>query len=182
MEVILGLGSNCPYKGKGSVELLSIAVKLLSDFVSDIRISSVYETKPMYVLSQDNFFNAVLRGNVSEKLSPLALLEKIHQVEASLGRDRSKEIRFGPRTIDIDIEKLGNLQMDTEILTIPHPRIKERAFVLIPLLEILSESADEKIREKCRVWLSELPDEGVVKSPEQMQLLFSNWKEADCSL
>ena len=61
MEVILGLGSNCPYKGKGSVELLSIAVKLLSDFVSDIRISSVYETKPMYVLSQDNFFNAVLR-------------------------------------------------------------------------------------------------------------------------
>ena len=174
MEVILGLGSNTSFEGKSSVELLKLAVLALQDYLSDIRVSSVYETKPMYVLSQDNFFNAVLRGELKNDLSPEDFLNIIHKIEASLGRDRSKEIRFGPRSIDIDIEKFGDIQMDSPFLTLPHPRIKERAFVLIPLLEILSDSADKKIREEYLSMLSKLPDQGVVKSSEEVQLLFRN--------
>ncbi len=174
MEVILGLGSNCPFEGKSSVELLKLAVQSLSEVLSNIRVSSVYETKPMYVLSQDNFFNAVLRGQIQDDISPEAFLNTIHQIEASLGRDRSKEIRFGPRSMDIDIEKFGDIHMDSPNLTLPHPRIKERAFVLIPLLEILSDSADKKIREEYLSFLSKLPDQGVVKSSEEVQLLFRN--------
>lgn len=176
MEVILGLGSNRTYKGMSPVELLAFAVRSLSRFVSDIKVSSVYETRPMYVCDQENFFNIALKGSVPESMSPEALLEAIHEIEAEGGRDRSKEVRFGPRSLDIDIEEFSDVVMNTEDLILPHPRIKERAFVLIPLLEIFSESADVEKRERYASWLNALPnqgnDEGVVKSPQKVQETF----------
>ncbi len=96
----------------------------------------------MYVENQDDFYNMVVSGYVSEEVDSHQLLEKIHFIESSLGRDRSKEIRNGPRSIDIDIEFFGDQKIQTENLVVPHPRIAERAFVLIPMLEILKESAD----------------------------------------
>ena len=104
----------------------------------------------MYVTDQDDFLNMAVAGFVDEKVvTPSSLLDKIHAIEAELGRNRAAEIRNGPRSIDIDIELWGNEKISFEDaknpmrnLEIPHPRLKERAFVLIPMLEISGEFAD----------------------------------------
>lgn len=140
--VVLGLGSNKSYNGFSSIELLAKAVMELKKIMQNVKCSSVYCTKPMYVEDQDVFYNMVIVGSLKDKLEPHELLQKIHLIEASLGRDRTKEVRFGPRSIDIDIEFFDNIEMRTPDLEIPHPRVAERAFVLQPLLEILSQNAD----------------------------------------
>ena len=130
-KVFLSLGSNIGDR----IGFLKKALSLLSAHADiDIRnVSSVYETDPVGYTEQDCFLNLVCR--IDTDLSPLALLHYIHQVENILGRERT--IRFGPRTIDIDILTYDDLVMDDGELTIPHPRMKERAFVQIPLREIL---------------------------------------------
>lgn len=128
MQVYLGLGSNL---GKRQTNL-AMALKLLSESVKIEQVSSLYETEPMGYTEQPLFLNAVCRAQT--ELGPLQLLSLIKGIEASLGRAPS--FPNGPRTIDIDIILYGNLVMETPELTIPHPRFKERAFVLIPLLEI----------------------------------------------
>lgn len=140
--VVLGLGSNIGFNGFTCVELLQKAVMQLKQIVNNLICSSVYRTKPMYVENQNDFYNMVVFGSVSNNLGPFSLLEHIHLIEATLGRKRSKELRFGPRSIDIDIEFFGDKEINTSDLQIPHPRLQERAFVLQPLLEILPEIAD----------------------------------------
>ena len=78
----------------------------------------------------------VLNAEGKTALSPFALLKRIHQIENILGRIRTDDIPMGPRTIDIDILLYGNEVINTPELQLPHPRIKEREFVLIPLLEL----------------------------------------------
>ena len=141
-SVVLGLGSNRCFDGLTPMELLIKAVIQLKQELSDIVVSSVYCTKPMYVEDQEYFYNMVLIGTIKDNYSPYKLLQRIHEIEASLGRDRSKELRFGPRSIDTDIEFFGDFEIKSEDLQIPHPRLHERAFVLQPLLEILPETAD----------------------------------------
>ena len=87
-------------------------------------------------------------GFVPDETTPENLLKTTQKIEAEFGRDRSKEIRFGPRPLDIDIELFGNDKTDTPNLQIPHPRVKERAFVLVPAIEILDESSDKTIRDE----------------------------------
>lgn len=145
--VILGLGSNKSWNGMNSIQLLKKAYNELSFLISKISCSSVYRTKPMYVENQDDFYNMVVSGFVEDSFVPEELLQKIHIIESSLGRDRSKEIRNGPRSIDIDIEVFGNISVQTKDLQIPHPRIFERNFVLCPMLEIFDKSADFIIKE-----------------------------------
>lgn len=135
--VALGLGSNKKFSGLRPEEILGGAVFELSKILRGVEISSVYRTKAMYVLDQDDFYNMAMAGFLDEGISARDLLEKIHEIEASFGRDREKEIRFGPRPLDIDIEFFGNQKISEPDLQIPHPRLKERAFVLIPLLEVL---------------------------------------------
>ena len=94
----------------------------------------------MYVENQDDFYNMVVSGSFDG--TPRELLDKIHAVEKSLGRDRSLEFRNGPRSLDVDIELFGNLVVHETDLIIPHERFFERAFVLVPLLDILRENAD----------------------------------------
>ncbi len=98
------------------------------------RLSSLYESEPMYVTDQPLFLNAV--GVISSSLGPRELLAEIHTVEAGLGRDRIREKRMGPRTVDLDILLCDSLVLDEPDLTIPHPRMTERGFVLVPLLEL----------------------------------------------
>lgn len=173
ISVLLGLGSNCKYYGKKPVELLASACNRLFMLLSSPVFSSIYESKAMYVENQDNFYNMVVKGFVDDSMNPFELLNKIHEIEAELGRDRSKEIRFGPRSIDVDIEEFGNLLINHEPdLILPHPRIHERAFVLIPALEILKESADEKLRERFEKYLTNLPDQGVEKCSDEIQNQF----------
>ncbi|WP_438448985.1 2-amino-4-hydroxy-6-hydroxymethyldihydropteridine diphosphokinase [Gorillibacterium sp. sgz5001074] len=126
----LGLGSNLGDRG----QWLADAVRLLGQ-EPGIRVeacSAVYETDPVGYVEQPAFLNMAVR--IATLLPPLDLLAVMLRIELELGRKR--EIRWGPRTIDIDMLLYGNLEMDTPELTVPHPRMLERAFVLIPLRDI----------------------------------------------
>lgn len=101
-----------------------------------MKISSLYETAPEGLEDQPPFVNAV--AQVATTLSPDDVLARLHAIEAQHGRLRNSdnEVRNGPRTLDLDILIFDELQLSARGLTIPHPRMHERAFVLVPLVEI----------------------------------------------
>jgi 2-amino-4-hydroxy-6-hydroxymethyldihydropteridine diphosphokinase len=99
-----------------------------------VNVSSIYETDPVGYTEQSPFLNMVV--SVETTLNPHDLLEECLHIELILGRKR--EIKWGPRTVDLDILLYNQENMETDKLIIPHPRMHERAFVLIPLLEIAS--------------------------------------------
>ncbi len=136
-----------------------MACDALSHVLTGLTASSVYVTKPMYVTEQPDFYNMAVFGYYDG--TPESLLEKTQAIEAEYGRDRSKEIRNGPRSLDIDIELFGNEQIKTDTLLIPHPRIYERAFVLVPMLQILPDSADIPSRGLYEKALKSLGTQGV---------------------
>ena len=126
----LGLGSNLGER----LDHLQHAVDLLD---ADARtrvdaVSSVYETDPVGGPEQGPYLNIALR--VTTGRSPRGLLALCNRVEAALGRVR--EVRWGPRTIDVDVLLYGDRHVSTRRLRIPHPRMTERAFVLVPLMEV----------------------------------------------
>jgi 2-amino-4-hydroxy-6-hydroxymethyldihydropteridine diphosphokinase len=126
----LGLGGNI-----GNVkENIEEALRLLQSNgnLKVLKISSCYQTAPVGYVEQDWFLN--IAAEIQTELPPYELLEHINNVEQQLKRERL--IRWGPRTIDIDILLYDNFESNTDRLTIPHPRMTERAFVIIPLLEI----------------------------------------------
>lgn len=96
--------------------------------------SSDYTTPPWGDAQQDRFINACIE--IDSDLDPHALLFTLHRIEAMFGRDRKNERRWGPRTLDLDIVAYNDVQLEKPELTLPHPRLFERAFVLVPLAEI----------------------------------------------
>lgn len=131
-EALIGLGGNV-----GDVRgTLDRAVESFCDgeAVRLVARSADYETPPWGVIDQPAFVNLCLR--VATELSPHALLKRALAVEAGLGRDRSAGTRWGPRPVDIDILAYDDVALDAPDLTLPHPRMKDRAFVLVPLAEI----------------------------------------------
>lgn len=101
------------------------------------RLSNVYETDPVGYTDQPRFLN--MAAALTTERQPLDLLREMLEVERELGRVR--DIRFGPRTIDLDLLLMDGAELATKELTLPHPRMMERAFVLVPLLEVLDEHA-----------------------------------------
>jgi 2-amino-4-hydroxy-6-hydroxymethyldihydropteridine diphosphokinase len=136
-EVLLGLGGNT-----GNVrETLDRAVAMVCDG-SEVRLiarSSDYLTPPWGVEDQPPFVNSCLL--VETTLPPRTLLARVKTVERVLGRERASERRWGPRPIDIDILACGDIVLEAPDLTLPHPHLFERAFVLVPLAEIVPERA-----------------------------------------
>ena len=128
VEVYLALGANLGDR----MGNLTSAVERLSGKVTIRKLSSVYETEPSYLKEQPMFLNAVLSGMTG--LDPFGLLCFVKGIESDMGRQTS--FRNAPRTIDIDILFYGDRIIGTPELIIPHPRIAERAFVLVPLAEI----------------------------------------------
>jgi 2-amino-4-hydroxy-6-hydroxymethyldihydropteridine diphosphokinase len=126
--IYLALGANLGDRGAS----LRNAVERLRDAVAVERMSSVYETEPAYLLDQPRFMNMVLRGHTA--LDPHALLAFLKRIERDMGRTAGP--RYGPRAIDLDILLYDSLALTTADLTIPHPRMAERPFVLAPLAEI----------------------------------------------
>jgi len=115
--------------------------------------SSIYETAPVGYLEQADFLNMVIE--VETSLSPIELLDFCQSIENELGRERN--IRFGPRTIDLDILTYNEENIKVERLTIPHPRMHERAFVLVPFFEIASELYIAGINKRVSTLIKELP-------------------------
>jgi len=128
IEVYLGFGSNI---GDRSANI-SEALALLSRKVQMGKVSAVYDTEPMGNTDQPHFLNMVCQAYT--RIEPAALLALAKGIETKMGRVSGK--RNAPRPIDIDILLYGDQVMETPQLVIPHPRIEERAFVLVPLAEI----------------------------------------------
>ncbi len=140
----LALGGNVG----DSRAILDRAVALLCDGEA-VRLtarSADYRTPPWGVTEQAPFVNLCIA--VDTILTPQALLARAQNVERTLGRDRAKEQRWGPRTADIDIIAYDDLSLSDGALTLPHPRLFERAFVLVPLAEIAPDLAVGGVRIK----------------------------------
>lgn len=127
----LGLGSNI---GDRRAHLLDAAGRLPAHGVSVLRSSSVYDTEPVgLVLDQPEFLNACLE--IETALGPAELLEACKTVEREVGREPGG-VRHGPRVVDVDVLLLGDLEYESERLTLPHAEVTSRRFVLVPLLEL----------------------------------------------
>ncbi|WP_142830710.1 2-amino-4-hydroxy-6-hydroxymethyldihydropteridine diphosphokinase [Planococcus soli] len=126
----LSLGSNMGDR----FEMLRQAVSQLADHpsITVTRISSLYETDPVGFTDQEPFLNMVVQ--LETELDAFGLLDVCQEVEQNLNRERL--IRWGPRTIDLDILLYNREVWETERLIVPHPRMYERAFVVVPLLEV----------------------------------------------
>jgi 2-amino-4-hydroxy-6-hydroxymethyldihydropteridine diphosphokinase len=111
---------------------LQTAISALPPMVQQIAVSPVYETAPWGYTEQPAFLNQVIQAETD--LAPLNLLEYLKSLETALGRKPT--FRYGPRVIDLDILFYDNLIMSTPELTIPHPNMHERAFVLLPLADL----------------------------------------------
>ena len=154
--VYLGLGSNI-----GDREaMLQAAVRALESPRLHIRrLSPIYETEPMDVPGQHWFLNLVAEAGTD--LFPLQLLHHTGKVEALLGRRRLAP--KGPRTIDIDIVLYGNAVVTTAALEIPHPRFRDRRFVLAPLADLAPDLRDPVTRKTVKQLLGELHGQAVRK-------------------
>jgi 2-amino-4-hydroxy-6-hydroxymethyldihydropteridine diphosphokinase len=137
--VLLGLGSNVGDR----LETLAAAVHAIDDLdgVAVQEVSAVYETPPWpppddpRSVTQEPYYNLAVKAVTS--LDPHALLGETQLLEQAFGRDRTREVRWGPRTLDIDLLLFGDRELATDDLVVPHPRLAERAFVLVPLYELL---------------------------------------------
>ncbi len=145
---------------------LRSAVHLLSRRMAVLRVSSVYETEPSGFKEQPLFLNAVVCA--SAELGPFELLSLAKQVEGELGRKHS--FRNAPRPIDIDILLYGDMVIGTEALTVPHPRMAERAFVLVPLAELAGRLVDPVTRKRVDDLAAEVAGGGDVCRMEGLSL------------
>ena len=128
-KVTLSLGSNM---GDRYAHLIHGMLYLFSHGLTFLRCSGVYETDPVGFTQQPSFFNTVVQAETA--LTPMAVLDVCQNAEKE--RQRERTVRWGPRTLDIDILLYDELHLDLPELTIPHPRMSERAFVLGPLEEM----------------------------------------------
>jgi 2-amino-4-hydroxy-6-hydroxymethyldihydropteridine diphosphokinase len=131
-DVLLSLGSNIGDRAANIAE----AVRRLNDEtgVSVKALSPLYRTAPVGPVAQDDFINGAVR--IETTLDAEDLMRRCLSIEAAMGRDRVNGLRWGPRIIDIDMILYDNLTIATDVLTLPHPRFRERAFVLVPLADI----------------------------------------------
>jgi 2-amino-4-hydroxy-6-hydroxymethyldihydropteridine diphosphokinase len=130
-DVYIGLGSNL---GNRTLHLAQARSEIAAKVGELTHASSIYDTAPWGPVPQDNYLNQVV--SASTTLSPRKLLTVLQGIERSAGRNRENEIRYGPRTLDLDILIYGDRAVHEDGIDIPHPRISERAFVLVPLAEI----------------------------------------------
>ena len=161
-EVVIAFGGNVG--GEARVrDRIDRAIDVLCDGI-DVTLlarSSDYRTPPWGVIEQPPFVNCVII--VATELSPPALLDHAQTIERRCGRDRAREQRWGPRTLDIDLIAYDDLTRSTPMLTLPHPRALERAFVLLPLAELAPDARILGVRVKDA--LSKLDQAGIEKLP-----------------
>jgi len=136
VDVYLSLGSNVGDRENN----LRKAVDMIGDnpHINILEVSSIYETEPMYFKDQNSFYNVVLQAHTGIELGPFEMIGFLKGIEYDFGR-RGSEKKYGPRIIDIDLLYYGEIVIESDFLTLPHPGIEERKFVLVPLSEIAPE-------------------------------------------
>ena len=151
--IYLALGSNLGDR----VANLENARKALAPNVTLIRESPIYLTPPWGYTEQPDFLNQVIE--VETLLHPIPLLHKLKEIEADMGREAT--FRNGPRIIDLDIIFYGQEVYEGELLQIPHPRLQERAFVLVPLNDLAPDFVHPVLNESVREMLTKVDFTGV---------------------
>ena len=149
----IALGSNLGERA----ETLATALAMLNEHqgVSVLRLSKMVQTAPVGGPDgQGDYLNGV--AEIEMSLSPMELLSVLQDIERKFGRDRLSEERWGERTCDLDILLIGDLVMDTPELTIPHPRMHDRKFVLGPLNEIAAEAVHPVLNKTISTLLADL--------------------------
>lgn len=154
-RIFLGLGANLG----DPVEALEEATERLARLLLRPRSSRYYSTAPRYDLDQAPFVNMVLSGE--SEMDPLDLLRELQRIELDMGRVRDSSRPKGPRMIDIDILLFGDRIILEKELIIPHPRMGERKFVLVPLLELDSTLTDPQSGEPWSRFLGRLKKQGI---------------------
>ncbi|MGO2300189.1 2-amino-4-hydroxy-6-hydroxymethyldihydropteridine diphosphokinase [Paucilactobacillus nenjiangensis] len=143
-KAYLSIGSNIGNR----IENLQAAIDgLRKAGISVEQISHVYETEPVGGVVQDDFLNLAVR--IATQLTAHELLDQLHIIEQNLHRKRL--IHWGPRTIDLDILYYANEIINDETLTVPHPEIKNRQFVLVPLLEVANQDLKNQVQQMLEV-------------------------------
>ena len=161
--VYLGFGSNLGSRA----EHLAAAIRLMkgADLVIE-RVSPVYESPPYGYADQPDFLNLVVRAKT--ELDPHALFRRAKEIEKRLGRRQT--IRNGPRPIDIDIIAYDDRILDDDLLTVPHPRMRDRAFVLVPLRDVAPNFVLPTTGESIEQLSAALPPASAVRLGELEQL------------
>jgi len=153
VTVYLALGSNLGDRKR----YLDQAIQYMPPSVRVIRSSSIYETEPWGYEKQPAFLNQVIE--VQTTLPPPELLLYLKEIENQMGREET--FRYGPRVIDIDILFYGSQRYEDDVLHIPHPRLTERAFVLVPLAEIAPDLMHPGAGKRISALLQEVDQQGV---------------------
>lgn len=158
MRVVLSLGSNVGDR----MAHLRQGLGILRRALDVTAVSPVYETEPVGGPDQGRYLNAVL---LAEAVDAGAALEAAHSAEAAAGRTR--EVRWGPRTLDVDVIDVAATTSDDPVLTLPHPRARERSFVLLPWLDVDPRAALPG-HGSVAALVAELGRAGVVRTDEEL--------------
>jgi 2-amino-4-hydroxy-6-hydroxymethyldihydropteridine diphosphokinase len=157
MKVYLGIGANLGDREKNVNE----ALELIKEHIGTVKkASSLYETEPWGFNSENDFLNMV--AEVETKIKPSGLLGRILMIEAQMGRLRGEK-KYSSRLIDIDILLYGEKILEAKSLVIPHPKLHERRFVLVPLSEIVPDLIHPKLGKTIKALLEGCQDKSRVK-------------------
>ena len=161
-EVYIGIGSNLGDR----IANISRAVALFSSYGNIELMSSVYETEPEGLKGQPDFLNCVIKAQI--EIDPARLLAVLKKIEKEMGRKRGR--RNGPRLIDLDLLFYNNRVIDTPDLTVPHPRLPQRAFVLVPMVEIARGLVHPALHKSMLQLLTELESAGRVDKRQDLKI------------
>ncbi|MFP5211074.1 MAG: 2-amino-4-hydroxy-6-hydroxymethyldihydropteridine diphosphokinase [Acidobacteriota bacterium] len=179
LTAYIGLGANLPSRVGSPETTLAAAAKRIESLGQVVARSSLYSTVPVGFANQPRFVNAVLA--LETDLAPRELLESLLAIEHDFGRNRSAGVAKGPRTLDLDLLLFGDIVLSELGLEIPHPRLAERAFVLVPLHEIAPEAREPRTGCSVSQLLKSLFPDSVHASDAVVQIQSDLWHAGTAS-